>query len=76
MIKHTQIIRRLLQYIFEMGIFANSFFTKIDTFFVMFFSRDNWISDRNYFHHTYQLTFTCSKSRIETLENGVKHVQS
>ena len=23
-----------------------------------------------------QLTFTCSKSKIETLEKGVKHVQS
>ena len=29
-----------------------------------------------FFTTTYLLTFTCSKSAIETLEKGIKHVQS
>ena len=30
----------------------------------------------DHFHATAQLTFTCSKSTIETLEKGVKYVQN
>ena len=29
-----------------------------------------------YWHLSFQITFSCSKSKIETLEKGVKYVQS
>ena len=45
--------------------------------------REKWVQETLLFFHVIktklpnsQLTFTCSKSTIETLEQGVKYVQS
>ena len=40
------------------------------------FGRISRISCKNMMKDVTQLTFTCSKSAIETLEKSVKHVQS
>ena len=40
------------------------------------FSKSNWTNKSDLGEEVAQLTFTCSKSTIETLEKGMKYVQS